>query len=148
MPKGQTPSRKKLDDDAQDLLMALGIQPLAIEEIQERYDRSKSNVHRRLVPRARMFARANGIVLDRPIHADGYLYRARWEWTDDQKPSWATTLRDLLSRTSGIKADMATYAANAKAEGQEALAEQLEDIHDLFKVTTKSIAKASLLVQE
>ena len=146
MPKGDTPGRRKLDNDAQDLVASLGIEPMTKPEIADKYGRTIENVHYALLPRARTFARMNGIVIDRPIRLDGYLYRARWEWTGEQSPNWATMLKDLFSRASNMRADIATYAANAKAEGRIDLADQLEDIHDLFKVTTKSVAKAQLLV--
>lgn len=143
--RGDTPQRRKADADAQDLLAELGIQPLTIHEIMEKYDR-EFRATRKLLARAREFGRANGIVIDRPSHEDGYLYRARWEWDGSQSPNWTVMLNDLFSRTTNIRADLATYAANAQAEGQTDLAEHLEDIHDLFKVATKSVTKARLLV--
>jgi hypothetical protein len=147
MPKGRTPSRIQLDNDAQDLVAELGINPMTVDEIMQRYDRSRANVHHSLLKRAREFARANAIVIDRPVVTDGYLYRARWEWNGSQAPNWQTMLADLLSRAKGMRADLATYTANARAEGQDDLADVLEDIHDLFKVTTKSIEKARLQVK-
>jgi hypothetical protein len=147
MAKGDTPRKLRLDNDAQDLVAQLGITPMTKPEIAKKYGRSVQNVHYSLLPRARTFARMNGIVIERPIPADGYMYKARWEWTGEQRPNWSTMLTDLLTRTANINADLATYAANAAAEGRTDLAAQLEDIYDLSKVTTRSVAKARLLVE-
>ena len=137
--------RGRLDAEAQDLLAELGIQPMDIEEIQAKYGRSYRST-RKLISRAREFGRANGIVIDRPVVEDGYLYRARWDWDETQTPNWNVMLTDLFSRTDHIRADIATYTANASAEGRRELAEHLGDIHDLFKVATRSITKARLSV--
>jgi hypothetical protein len=146
MPKGNSPRRKKLDSDAQDLVSELGITPMKVGEIAERYGRPIPNVQQILLPRAREFARANGIVIDRPVARDGFLYRARWDWTGEQRPNWSAMLSDLFSRSKNMGQDLATYTANAHAEGKTELAEHLQDIHDLFKVTTRSIYKAHELV--
>jgi hypothetical protein len=145
-PRKISPLKQKLDNDAQDLVASIGITPMTKDEIAKKYGRTIDNTHYALL-RARMFARANGIMIDRPHPRDGYLYRARWEWTDDQRPNWNTVLSDTLTRASGIRQDKATYTGNAEAEGQKDLAQELSDIFDLFKVTERSIAKARLLVE-
>lgn len=148
MPSGDGPGRTKLNEDAQSLLVELGTTPMDVYDIAAKYDRTPWNVRHRLVPRAREYGRANGIVIDRPIHTDGYLYRAHWEWSDHdaQGPNWSVALSDTMSRSRHMQQDMASYTAQAKAEGRDSLADALEDIHDLMKMATKSVAKASLIV--
>lgn len=148
MAKGDNAARFKLNEDAQSLLVEIGTTPMDVYDIAARYDRTAWNVRHRLIPRAREFGRANGIVIDRPIQADGYLYRAHWAWGDhdEQGPNWATALTDSMSRSRNMQQDMASYTAQATAEGRDSLAEVLEDIHDLMKMATKSIAKAKLMV--
>jgi hypothetical protein len=148
MPKGMTPRKQKLNDDANDLVAELGITPMTVDEIAAKYGRTKSNVHYSLLPRARKFGRMNNIVIERPIPKDGWLYKARWDW-ETQQPgdNWLTMLTDFQTRSANMRDDISSYAANASAEGKADLADQLEDVFDLFKVTTRSIAKARLLVE-